>query len=95
MKLSYSLRISFLLLILPSLFPFIVNGQVQDGQVNVVPFLRFTPDARAAAMGDAGVAIIPDGHASSINASKLPFLPHHSGISFSYNPWLKNLNAAQ
>lgn len=56
-----------------------------------VPFLLITPDARAGAMGEAGVAVMPDGNAMSINPAKLAFLERPYGIGLSYSPWLKNL----
>lgn len=62
------------------------NGVYPD-----VPFLLITPDARAGAMGEAGVAVLPDGNAMSINPAKLAFLERPYGVSLSYSPWLKNL----
>ena len=62
------------------------NGVYPD-----VPFLLITPDARAGAMGEAGVAVMPDGNAMSINPAKLAFLERPYGVSLSYSPWLKNL----
>lgn len=62
------------------------NGVYPD-----VPFLLITPDARAGAMGEAGVAVAPDGNAMSINPAKLAFLERPYGVSLSYSPWLKNL----
>ena len=56
-----------------------------------VPFLLITPDARAGAMGEAGVAVMPDGNAMSINPAKLAFLERPYGAGLSYSPWLKNL----
>ncbi len=56
-----------------------------------VPFLLITPDARAGAMGDAGVAVMPDGNAMSINPAKLAFLERPYGVGLSYSPWLKSL----
>jgi hypothetical protein len=38
-----------------------------------VPFLRISPDARAAAMGDAGIATTPDAHSMFWNLAKTPF----------------------
>lgn len=55
------------------------------------PFLRVTPDARAAAMGEAGVARIPDVNNLSINPSAIVFLPTKAGVGLSYNPWLQNV----
>ena len=53
-----------------------------------VPFLAISPDARHAALGDAGVATLPDANAAYWNAGKLVFLPTKYGASASYTPWL-------
>lgn len=55
-----------------------------------VPFLTITPDARAAAMGDLGVATAPDANSAFWNAGKLAFINNETGygISASYTPWL-------
>jgi Type IX secretion system protein PorV len=56
--------------------------------------LIVTPDARSAAMGDAGVALSPmDGDANSIfwNPGKIPFSGKDVGVSVSYTPWLRQL----
>jgi hypothetical protein len=56
--------------------------------------LIITPDARSAAMGDAGVALSPgDGDANSIfwNPGKMPFATKDIGVSLSYAPWLRQL----
>lgn len=67
------------------------NGSDYNNIITGVPFLLIIPDARAAGMGDAGVAVQPDGNAMGINPSKLAFLDKKYGISLSYSPWLKNL----
>jgi len=56
-----------------------------------VPFLRISPDARAGAMGDAGIATTPDPNAQYWNVAKLPFEDKNYGISMTYTPWLKDL----
>jgi hypothetical protein len=56
-----------------------------------VPFLAITPDARAGAMGDAGVATRPDANATYWNAAKLAFLDSDFGIAGSYTPWLSKV----
>jgi len=56
-----------------------------------VPFLRVAPDARAAGMGDVGVATSPDVNSTYWNPSKLVFLEKDFGFSLSYSPWLRNL----
>lgn len=66
-----------------------------DGRMNVittaVPFLTITPDSRAGAMGDAGVATDPSTNAIHWNPAKLAFMKNPFGLSLSYTPWLKNL----
>jgi hypothetical protein len=59
--------------------------------LTAVPFLAITPDSRAGAMGDAGVATSPDANAMHWNPSKLAFANQETGFSLSYNPWLRNL----
>jgi Type IX secretion system protein PorV len=53
-----------------------------------VPFLTITPDARAAGMGDVGVATSADANSAYWNAGKLAFIEHGYGASLSYTPWL-------
>jgi hypothetical protein len=53
-----------------------------------VPFISITPDARHAALGDAGVATSPDGNSAYWNAGKLAFINKKYGGSLSYTPWL-------
>jgi len=54
-----------------------------------VPFLNISPDARAAGMGDVGVATAPDVNATHWNPAKLVFIPNRSGFALSYSPWLR------
>ena len=56
-----------------------------------VPFLRISPDARAAGMGDLAVATSPDANSSFWNLAKVPFNTNKGGISASYTPWLKDI----
>lgn len=56
-----------------------------------VPFLRISPDARAGAMGDAGIAVSPDANAQYWNVAKIPFTDKNYGVSATYTPWLKDL----
>jgi hypothetical protein len=53
-----------------------------------VPFLTISPDARHAALGDAGVATSPDANAVFWNPAKLVFIDKAYGGSVSYTPWL-------
>ncbi|WP_397363521.1 type IX secretion system outer membrane channel protein PorV [Olleya sp. R77988] len=56
-----------------------------------VPFLLIAPDARAAAMGDMGVATSPDAFSQQWNSSKYVFSENKSGIAISYTPYLSKL----
>src|SRR6478752_8888281 len=56
-----------------------------------VPILTVAPDARSAALGDAGVAISPDANAPHWNPAKLGFVTNDLSISASYSPWLRNI----
>ena len=56
-----------------------------------VPFLRISPDARAAGMGDMAIAASPDANSSFWNLAKVPFNTNKGGISASYTPWLKDI----
>lgn len=49
------------------------------------------PDARAAGMGDVGVATDPDVNAQYWNPAKYPFNISRAGLSLNYTPWLRRL----
>ncbi len=53
-----------------------------------VPFLTISPDARHAALGDAGAATSADANAAYWNPAKLVFIKKAYGGSVSYTPWL-------
>ncbi len=55
------------------------------------PFLTISPESRGGAMGDAGVATLPDINSQHWNSSKYAFLDQDMGVSLSYTPWLRNL----
>ncbi|MFH2095894.1 MAG: type IX secretion system outer membrane channel protein PorV [Bacteroidota bacterium] len=65
------------------------------GQVNTittaVPFLTIAPDSRAGAMGDAGVATLPDATSQHFNPAKYAFIKKDVGVAISYTPWLRAL----
>lgn len=65
------------------------------GQLNTittaVPFLTITPDARAAGMGDIGVATTPDANGVHWNPGKMAFIEKNAGLSLGAAPWLKRL----
>jgi hypothetical protein len=97
MKLSATFR----LLAITSLFSQVAYAQIdpnnpdpgdligaQKAITTAVPFLAISPDARHAALGDAGVATSPDANAAYWNAGKLAFIDKKYGGSLSYTPWL-------
>jgi hypothetical protein len=66
--------------------------------VGAFPFQNFTYDARSAALGEAGIAISPDGNSALMNPAKLVFLNQDStkkaknvGVSLHYTPYYRNL----
>ena len=69
--------------------------EVLGGNLNTittaVPFLLISPDSRAGAMGDVGVATSPDASSMHWNPAKLSFTKDDIGISVSIVPWLREL----
>jgi len=70
-----------------------VSGQDTSRRpiTTAVPFLMIATDARAGAMGDAGVATSPDANATHWNIAKLAFIKNDVGFSLSYTPWLAKI----
>ena len=60
----------------------------QKAITTAVPFLSISPDARHAALGDAGVATSPDANSTYWNAAKLVYIDKAYGGTVSYTPWL-------
>ena len=56
-----------------------------------VPFILIASDARAAGMGDMGVATSVDAYSQQWNPSKYAFSEAKSGFSLSYTPYLSKL----
>jgi hypothetical protein len=69
----------------------LADGKKPNSIQTAMSFLLITPDAKAGAMGDAGVATTPDLYSMHWNPAKLSFVEGSSGGSLSYSPWLKNL----
>lgn len=89
-----------LIILITTIFTCILNAQTtiaipnnQDTRVITtgVPFLLITSDARAASMGDMGVATSVDGFSQQWNPSKYAFSETKSGIGVSYTPYLSAL----
>ena len=56
-----------------------------------VPFLSIAPDARAAALGDQGVATSSDAFSNHWNPAKYAFVKNDAGAAISYTPYLSKL----
>jgi hypothetical protein len=80
---------------------FYINSNAQETEVfpyqdsrvitTAVPFLLIASDARAAGMGDMGVATSADAYSQHWNPSKYAFSLSKSGIGISYTPYLSKL----
>lgn len=94
---KYILQIIFLVLFINKGYTQTIGGVQTDGSrqsdiITAVPFLLIVPQARAGAMGNAGVAVDADANASTMNSSAMAFLPEKTyGVSVSYSPWLRSL----
>ena len=56
-----------------------------------VPFLLIAADARAAGMGDQGVATSSDAFSQQWNPAKYAFSESQQGVGVSYTPYLSNI----
>ena len=56
-----------------------------------VPFLRVSPDARSAGMGDVGIATSADAYSGFWNNAKTPFATSKLSVAATYTPWLSDL----
>ena len=72
-------------------FAFAQSTVGSNAVTTAVPILTVAPDARSAALGDAGVALSPDANSPFWNPAKLGFVQNDLSVSFSYSPWLRNI----
>ena len=71
---------------------FFDEGYSQDRVITTgVPFLMITSDARAAGMGDVGVATSSDAFSQQWNPAKYAFVNTSGGYGISYTPYLSKL----
>ena len=70
-----------------------VNSYSQERRVitTAVPFLMIASDARAAGMGEQGVATSVDNFSQHWNPAKYVFSEREGGVGFSYTPYLSKL----
>ena len=59
--------------------------------ITAMPSLSIAPDARAAAMGDVGVATEADFNSQYWNPAKYAYMYSKGGITANYTPWLRKL----
>lgn len=76
-----------------SLFLFVIQlVNAQDRVITTgVPFLLIAADARAAGIGDMGVATSADVFSQQYNPAKYAFSPNKYGFSVSYTPYLTSI----
>lgn len=69
-----------------------LHAQIYNKRINTaVPFMRISPDARSAGMGNLSLAMSPEANDLFGNTAKLPMLENKSGFLINYTPWLKDL----
>ena len=78
-------------LLFPCLFIFQYSISQERVITTGVPFLLVAADARAAGLGDQGVATSADAYSQQWNPSKFAFINKPSGFSVSYTPYLTSL----
>lgn len=88
-------RLAPLLLVLGGL-PLAASAQLQNRTdphtiTTAVPILTLSPDARGAALGEAGAATSPDANSAFYNPGKLGFVTYKYSVSPSYSPWLRKI----
>ena len=69
----------------------LLNAQSTRSITTAVPFLQVSADARAAGVGDQGVATSPDVFSQQWNSSKYAFLEDELGIGVNVTPYLTKL----
>ncbi|MBQ0733716.1 type IX secretion system outer membrane channel protein PorV [Aquimarina celericrescens] len=69
------------------------NVQAQENRAitTATPFLLIAADARAAGLGDQGVATSPDAFSQQWNPAKYAFIKSKQGVGVNYTPYLSNL----
>ncbi|MAM19063.1 MAG: type IX secretion system outer membrane channel protein PorV [Christiangramia sp.] len=87
-------KITYLLIGAFLISGFSMKAQEEDRNrviTTAVPFLLVAADARAAGMGDQGVATSPDVFSQQWNPAKYAFASRENGISVSYTPYLSEI----
>ena len=86
---TYSLALLIFCLAHYSFSQSIILGQDGNRVIQTaVPFLQISPDARAAGMGETGVATTADANSAYWNPAKMVLLEENLSLSYSLTPWL-------
>ena len=81
-----------ILLTIAIISTYVIYAQQENRVITTgVPFLMIASDARAAGMGEMGVATPSDVYSQHWNPAKYPFSKRESGLGVSYTPYLSNL----
>jgi long-subunit fatty acid transport protein len=83
-------KLFFTCTLILNLFQVSAQGPL-DVITTAVPFLQIAADARAAGMGEMGVATSPDVYSAQWNPAKLPFYSEEYSVGISYTPYLVEL----
>ncbi|MDH7444885.1 type IX secretion system outer membrane channel protein PorV [Aquimarina sp. 2201CG14-23] len=70
---------------------FKMQAQLERAITTAVPFLLIAADARAAGLGDQGVATTPDAFSQQWNPAKYAFAKKQQGVGVNYTPYLSSL----
>ena len=86
-----TLVLSLMLLMTLSASAQLKKTEIFNPVYTAVTSQTIAPDARAAGMGDVGVATDPDVNSQYWNPAKYPFTISRAGVSLNYTPWLRQL----
>lgn len=70
-----------------------IMGLTQAHAQTALPSLRIPPDARAAGMGNLGLATAADASSMYYNFAKTPFASSRTAIGVNYNPWMRGISS--
>ena len=95
-NLQQRMKKSLLVLSIIGLFGSVKQSDAQEIQgsrviTTGVPFLLIASDARAAGMGEQGVATGPDANSQQWNPAKYAFIEQSQGVAVNYTPYLSKL----
>ena len=68
-----------------------VPDDTMNPLITAMPSLSIAPDARAAGLGDLGVATEADFNSQYWNPAKYAYMYSKGGITANYTPWLRKL----